>query len=44
MSKLKDKVSAGEVYFIAEMSANHGNNLETALSIVSKFRHIQLTQ
>ena len=34
MSKLKDKVSAGEVYFIAEMSANHGNNLETALSIV----------
>lgn len=31
MSRLSDKLSKGEVYFIAEMSANHGNDLETAL-------------
>lgn len=35
MSRLADKVSRGEVYFIAEMSANHGNDLSLALEIVT---------
>lgn len=34
MSKLSEKLANDEVYFIAEMSANHGNDLELALSIV----------
>jgi len=34
MSTLKDKLVAGKPYFIAEMSANHGNDLEVALAIV----------
>lgn len=34
MSNLKTKLAAGKPYFIAEMSANHGNDLNTALSIV----------
>lgn len=33
--KLYDKLKAGEVYFIAEMSANHAGKLENALEIVS---------
>lgn len=32
--KLAEKISSGGVYFIAEMSANHGNRLDTALEIV----------
>ncbi len=32
--RLWDKISRGEVYFIAEMSANHGGKLENALEIV----------
>ncbi len=32
--RLWDKISKGEVYFIAEMSANHGGKLENALEIV----------
>lgn len=34
MEGLKSKLLAKEPYFIAEMSANHGNDLETALAIV----------
>lgn len=34
MSKLAQKLANDEVYFIAEMSANHGNDLDIALSIV----------
>lgn len=34
MSKLKKKLETGEPYFIAEMSANHGNDLGRALRIV----------
>lgn len=34
MGKLRDKISKGEPYFIAEMSANHGNDLGLALRIV----------
>lgn len=34
MGKLAQKLANNEVYFIAEMSANHGNDLERALSIV----------
>lgn len=33
-SRMHEKLGLGEAYFIAEMSANHGNNLETALAIV----------
>ena len=33
-SRMHEKLGRDEVYFIAEMSANHGNNLETALAIV----------
>lgn len=34
MFKLFDKINNGEVYVIAEMSANHGGKLENALEIV----------
>lgn len=34
MFHLQEKLSNGEVYTIAEMSANHGGHLETALEIV----------
>ncbi len=34
MFHIFDKVNKGEVYIIAEMSANHGGKLETALQIV----------
>lgn len=36
MFHLFDKISSGEVYIIAEMSANHGGSLENALEIVRK--------
>lgn len=34
MSHLYDKINSGGVYIIAEMSANHGGSLESALQIV----------
>lgn len=34
MSKIIDRLAAGRPYFIAEMSANHGNDLGMALEIV----------
>lgn len=34
MFKIFDKINNGEIYIIAEMSANHGGSLETALEIV----------
>lgn len=34
MSRIHDKFAAGRPYFIAEMSANHGNDLDMALRIV----------
>ena len=34
MFRIFDKIKNGEVYIIAEMSANHGGNLDTALQIV----------
>ena len=34
MSRLKEKLEAGGVYYIAEMSANHANSLDIALAIV----------
>ncbi len=34
MFRIFDKINNGEVYIIAEMSANHGGNLDTALKIV----------
>ena len=34
MFHLYDTISKNEVYIIAEMSANHGGSLETALEIV----------
>lgn len=36
MSRLFEKINKGEVYVIAEMSANHGGSLENALEIVRK--------
>lgn len=34
MSHMMEKVASGQPYFIAEMSANHGNDLNLALEIV----------
>lgn len=34
MFRMNKKIEAGEVYIIAEMSANHGGDVETALRIV----------
>lgn len=34
MFKLFDKINKGKVYIIAEMSANHGGNIDNALKIV----------
>lgn len=34
MSRMREKVEANRPYFIAEMSANHGNDLDVALRIV----------
>lgn len=34
MFQMFDKIKSGQVYFIAEMSANHGGSLENALEIV----------
>lgn len=34
MFRLFDKITGNEIYFIAEMSANHGGSLENALEIV----------
>lgn len=34
MGKLQDKLAANKPYFIAEMSANHGDDLDVALRIV----------
>lgn len=36
MFKMYDKINSNEVYFIAEMSANHGGKIENALEIVRK--------
>ncbi len=36
MNNLYEKIRNNDVYFIAEMSANHGGSLETALEIVRK--------
>ena len=36
MFRLFDKIKNNQVYFIAEMSANHGVKLENALEIVQK--------
>ena len=34
MGRLQDKIHSNKIYFIAEMSANHGGSLDTALQIV----------
>lgn len=36
MFRLKDKIAEGQVYIIAEMSANHAGKLENALEIVRR--------
>ncbi|MBD5551414.1 MAG: pseudaminic acid synthase [Lachnospiraceae bacterium] len=36
MFRLFDKINRNEVYFIAEMSANHGGDIENALEIVRR--------
>lgn len=36
MFRLKDKIAGGQVYIIAEMSANHAGKLENALEIVRR--------
>lgn len=40
MSRLYEKINKGEVYFIAEMSANHAGKLENALEIVREAARI----
>ena len=34
MFRLFEKINSGQVYFIAEMSANHGGVIENALRII----------
>ncbi|WP_026489051.1 pseudaminic acid synthase [Butyrivibrio sp. XBB1001] len=36
MFRIYDKINSGEVYIIAEMSANHGGSLDNALKIVNE--------
>ena len=36
MSRLLEKINSNQVYFIAEMSANHANDLSIALRIVEE--------
>lgn len=36
MSRLQEKINSDQVYFIAEMSANHANDLDIALKIVEE--------
>lgn len=36
MFQLYDKINKGDIYFIAEMSANHGGSLDNALEIVKQ--------
>lgn len=36
MDRLQEKIKANQIYFIAEMSANHANNLDIALKIVEE--------
>ena len=40
MSHLFEKINSGQIYVIAEMSANHGGKLENALKIVRKAKEI----
>lgn len=39
MLSLYDKINHNELYFIAEMSANHGGSLSNALEIVRRAKH-----
>lgn len=40
MSHIFEKINSGQVYTIAEMSANHGGKLENAIAIVHKAKEI----
>ena len=40
MSKLFEKINAGEVYIIAEMSANHAGKKENALELIKKAKEV----